>query len=255
MPQSNTYAAPSVARALALLEQVARQPQGISELARRLGLSKGTVFGLCRQLEAGRALLRDPQSKRYALGPLVSELAGRVLAQVQLKEMAGPRLGRLRDELGESVFLGVRERGEVRVLDARQPAGVISLAVGPGTRMPLTAGAVGKVFLAGMPPDQVEEILARGLPAHTGASVTDPSEYRRQLDLVRGQGFAMESDEYLSGVWGAAAPLGGSLGLGAALGAIGFTSALIPGRLPEMARRLALACAELDQALEEAAGS
>ncbi|MFH1061044.1 MAG: IclR family transcriptional regulator [Pseudomonadota bacterium] len=254
MPANATYRAPSVGRALNILSLVATSPGGlgISELARRLELSKGTVFGLCQQLETGGALIRDARTKRYLLGPLMATLAGRGLVHARLREAAGPELARLRDRLNESMFLGVLGRNQITVVDTRQPAGVIRVAAAPGTRLPLTAGAVGKVFLAGLPPARLEEILAAGLVAHTPRTVTDPQAYRDQLEQVRRQGWCTEQDEYLLGLWGAAAPVGAEAGLPAAIWAIGFTSALTPGRLEELAQALAAAARNISQALHTA---
>ncbi|MBI5522120.1 MAG: IclR family transcriptional regulator [Desulfarculus sp.] len=251
MPVSTAYRAPSVGRALKILEMVAESHGGlgISDLARMLGISKGTVFGLCQQLEDHGALTRDPVSKRYGLGPLVATLAGRGFVHARLRDLAGPELTRLRDELKESVFLGVLGRGEVTVVDDRQPPGVIRIAAGPGTRLPLTAGAVGKVFLASLPPARLEQVMAQGLKAHTPHTITDPQAFRQQVEQVRRQGYALESDEYLVGVWGVAVPLGAQAGLPAALWSVGFTSALAPGRLEKIAASLRQAAQRLAQAL------
>lgn len=251
MASESGYRAPSVGRALKILELVAesRQGLGISELSRRLGISKGTVFGLCNQLQASGALSRDPASKRYGLGPLVATLARRGFAQASLRDAAGPEMTRLCGLLDESVFLGVMGRGEVMVLEARQPPEQIRISAGPGTRLPLLAGAVGKVFLAGLPPAQVDEILAPGLPAHTPHSITDPQEFRRQLDEVRSQGYAVEQDEFLLGIWGVAASLGVAGGLPAALYVVGFNSSLKPGRLQEVARAVSVSARRIGQAL------
>lgn len=240
MTTASGYRAPSVGRALKILELVAESDQGlgISELARLLEISKGTVFGLCSQLESGGALTRDAGTKRYGLGPLVATLAGRGFVHARLREAAGPELTRLRDDLGESVFLGVMGRGEVTVVDSREPAGVIGISAGPGARLPITTGAVGKVLLAGLPPAEVDRILAGGLKAFTPHSITDPEEYRRQLHQVRRMGYAVEQDEYLLGVWGAAVGLGAQGGMPAVMWSIGFTSALKPGGLEEVADQL-----------------
>lgn len=254
MPQPPAYRAPSVGRALKILEMVAESQGGlgISDLARRLELSKGTVFGLCRQLEEGGALVRDQASKRYALGPLVATLAGRGFVRARLREAAGPELALLRDQLGESIFLGVLGRNEITVIDTRQPSGVIRIAAGPGTRLPLTAGAVGKVFLAGLTPARLERILEAGLAPYTARAATDRQEYMEQLAQVRRQGYAVEEEEYLPGVWGVAVALGAAGGLPAALWSVGFTSTLAPGRLEQMALALMRSARRIDQALLQA---
>ena len=245
MPSQSGYRAPSVGRALKILELVAqsRDGIGISELSRHLNISKGTVFGLCKQLEAGGALSRDPASKRYGLGPLVATLARRGFAQASLRDAAGPEMTRLCSRLDESVFLGVMGRGEVMVVEARQPPEQIRISAGPGTRLPLLAGAVGKVFLAGQPPAVVDKILAEGLPRHTPDSVVDLQEYREQLERVREQGYALEHDEYLTGIWGGCSfggqrgrlglgPLRGGLHLIAKAGPFGRGGSRNPGKRP-----------------------
>ncbi len=251
MDSPKGYQAPSVARALAILELVADSSQGlgISELARRLEISKGTVSGICAQLEARGALLRDPVSKRYLLGPLVATLASRGQVYHRLREVAAPELARLRDELNESVFLGVASRQHITVVEARQPAGVIGISAGPGTQLPVTAGAVGKVFLAGLPPAVCEHIIAQGIPAHTPRTVTDPQALHRQLEAIRRQGYAVEQDEYLLGVWGVAVNLGMEGGLPAAIWSAGFTSSLAPGRLEQIAAALLDAAQRIRKAL------
>jgi DNA-binding IclR family transcriptional regulator len=252
MASSQGYRAPSVGRAFTILELVADSTQGlgISEISRRMNISKGTVSGLCSQLEASGALTRDPVTKRYGLGPLISTLAGRGFVHARLKELAAPEMTRLRDELGESIFLGVLGRGEVTVVEARQPSGVIGISAGPGTRLPVTAGAVGKVFMAGMPPAAVERILVQGIPKHTPHTKTDPILVLADLQEVRAKGYAMETDEYLVGVWGVAVPLSARGGLPAALWSIGFTSALEPGRLEMIARSFKQARRRLEQAMQ-----
>jgi IclR family KDG regulon transcriptional repressor len=252
MASPQGYRAPSVGRALTILELVAESTQGlgISEISRRMDISKGTVSGLCAQLEAGGALTRDPVSKRYGLGPLISTLAGRGFVHARLKELAGPEMTRLRDELSESIFLGVLGKGEVTVVEARQPSGVIGISAGPGTRLPATAGAVGKVFMAGMPPAAVQRIIAQGIPSHTPKTITDPAQLLAQLSQVRTEGYALETDEYLLGVWGVAVPLGAQGGLPAALWSIGFASGLTPGRLEQIAKALRNARGRIEQALQ-----
>lgn len=251
MPPKGTYRAPSVKRALSILEMVAENSEGlgISEIARRLVASKGSIFGICRQLEAGGALVRDEQSKRYNLGPLVTALASRGSVFTRLRQIAGPELTLLRDRAGESIFLGVLSRGEVTVVDARQPAGRMGIAAGPGTRLPLTAGAVGKALMAGLPPSRVDKILEEGLPAYTAGSVTDPNEFRGQLEAIRRQGCAMESDEYLVGMWGVAVGLGAASNLPAAIWAAGFTSSLETGHLERVAELMKKSAARVVAAL------
>ena len=67
---STKYQAPSVKKAFQILGLLADNPHsmGISELAKRMGISKGTVHGITAALEDLGAIIRDPDTKRYTLG-------------------------------------------------------------------------------------------------------------------------------------------------------------------------------------------
>lgn len=251
MQGAGGYQAPSVGRALRVLELVAGSQGGlgISELARLMNISKGTVSGICAQLEHKSALVRDPGTKRYALGPLIPSLAGQGRAYQRLQRAAGPELGALRDRLNESVFLGVSAGDRVAILEARQPNGVVGVAAGPGTSLPITAGAVGKVFMAGMLPKTLERVLALGLRAYTPQSITDPQRLMAELQSIREKGYALEREEYLAGVWGAAAGLGYGAGIPAAVWVVGFTSSLQDGAMENAARALLEASGRIRQHL------
>lgn len=65
-------ASPPTARVVAVLEFLARHPHdrfGLSELARRVGLSKPTCLGILTTLTESGYLIRDSQEKTYRLGP------------------------------------------------------------------------------------------------------------------------------------------------------------------------------------------
>ena len=241
------YRAPSVAKALKILEVVAQAGEGlgISDLARKLDISKGTVSGICAQLESQGALVREPLSKRYLLGPFVAALAGRDPVYARLKRAARPELASLRDELNESFFLGVAAGRHVTVVEAREAPGVMGISAGPGTKLPLCAGAVGKALLADPGLTWQEKQLEKKLKAYTPQSITDQAALEITLEKVRRDGFALEQNEFLTGVWGAAVSLGEATGVPAAMWSVGFTSSLKPGRLEKVAQGLLRARANI----------
>ena len=241
------YRAPSVARALKILEVVAQAGEGlgISDLARKLDISKGTVSGICSQLESQGALVREPVNKRYLLGPFVAALAGMDPVYARLKRAARPELSSLRDDLGESFFMGVAAGRHVTVVEAKEAPGVMGISAGPGTKLPLCAGAVGKALLADPGLNWQEKQLEKKLKPYTPQSITDPEVYERELEKVRRDGFALEQNEFLTGVWGVAVSLGESAGVPAAVWSVGFTSSLRPGSLERVCRGLVRARANI----------
>ena len=65
----------------------------------------------------------------------------------------------------------------------------------PGKCVPAHTTAAGKAFLAHLPPDALDKILAGGLKHYTPFSITDPAELRRELETVRRRGFAVNDEE------------------------------------------------------------
>src|SRR5579859_4477815 len=85
---------PAVDRAARLLEllEVHGQPMTISELARQLGINKGTTRDLLETLRSHGLLERDEDRKQYRLGPRLARLGIAALGQLDLASVARPFL-------------------------------------------------------------------------------------------------------------------------------------------------------------------
>src|SRR4051794_41124461 len=93
----------SVARALALLDELGAAPDGlgVNELARRIGVNASTASRLLATLEAGRLVERAPGGP-YRLGLRLVALADGVLSRLDVRELARPRLRALVAATGEA---------------------------------------------------------------------------------------------------------------------------------------------------------
>src|SRR4051812_50146207 len=89
-PRQASRPVASVARALALLDELGASPEGlgVNELARRIGVNASTASRLLATLESGRMVERAPGGP-YRLGLRLVALADGVLARVD-----GPRVPR-----------------------------------------------------------------------------------------------------------------------------------------------------------------
>ena len=112
MPEARPVA--SVARALALLDALAERPQGVNELARRIGVSASTASRLLATLQRGGLVERDGGGP-YRLGIKLVTLADGV--RLNVREAARPRLRALAAETGETATLSVPAVGEAITID------------------------------------------------------------------------------------------------------------------------------------------
>jgi IclR family pca regulon transcriptional regulator len=85
---------------------------------------------------------------------------------------------------------------------------IMTVAISVGTRFPAYATSMGRVLLAALPADDLDERLARmELRALTPRTVTDADALREILDGVRRDGFAMVDQELEQGLRSAAVPI------------------------------------------------
>lgn len=221
------------ARVLGLIE-AAERPLGISDLARRLEASKGSVHDVLETLRAHGLLARDDASKQYRLGPRLVRLGAAAAQGVDLAREAEPHLRRLAAETRATALLLVpRPRdGRAVIVATAQPEGsAMGVAATVGGRIPLLAGASGKVFLAF---DVAAGAAPATLPAvYTERTIVDLEAIRQETAAVRHQGWAVDDREYLEGVRAVAAPVFDARGeVIAALLAVGLAGALTTDRLP-----------------------
>ena len=248
-PDSPRRAVGSVARAVALLDVLAASDHGlgVNEVARRLGINASTASRLLATLQE-TGLVERTDTGPYRLGLKLVALSDRVLAQLDVRQLARPLLARLVDETGETATVSLPGEGEAVTVDfVPSAASVVSMARVGRPSIP-HATAVGKVMLAfgGAPGAAV----AAPLEAVTERTITDPEALARELSCIRERGFAEAVGEREPDLAAVAAPVFGRDGrLTAILGIQGPVS-----RLPAATRRalrepLAAAAAELGRSL------
>ena len=215
----------SVAKALTLLDAFsAEKPElTLSELAKRAGAHKSSAFRLLATLEAQGFVEKDPASHAYRLGWKLVELAGRLLARYELRELAAPLMEELAERSGEIVHLSVLDRGEIVYLDKRGRSQPLTVSTTIGGRSPAHASAMGKALLSGLSDQDAERLLgSRRLQRFTPTTITDRRRLTRELEEIRRQGYALDDEETFPGIRCVAAPL--QDGEGRVLAAISVTA-------------------------------
>ncbi|PDQ34948.1 MAG: hypothetical protein B5766_08610 [Candidatus Lumbricidophila eiseniae] len=236
--------APSIATAFRILDELASSgiPLSMTQLVQRLELPKSTTFRVLGALESVGAVRRDHRDKRYSLGTKFADYARAAptpdIAALFLHE-AGPLLR----PLAETTQFGVLTHTNVTFLaciDSTKPVRLVSYV---GRTLPAHASATGKAILAFSPQREVEAVIGTGLPALTENTITSPDRFLRELDQIRKDGYATESEESTTNLSCLAAPVMNATGR--ALGAITICvprATLPTHRIQEMKTTLAAAC-------------
>jgi DNA-binding IclR family transcriptional regulator len=185
---------------------------GITEAARRLGLSKAVVHRVLRSLE-DRAFVRfDGRTRLYVLGPAVSALGAKALGRTDLRTAAMPVLRRLQHETGETTTVSALVGNHRVYLDQVVSLAEIKMTVEIGRAWPLHAGSSSRAILAFAPRELREQVLAGELPGLTPITITDRAALAASLEQVRARGVAISRGERQPGAGSIAAPVFGPEG-------------------------------------------
>jgi IclR family KDG regulon transcriptional repressor len=228
------YQAPSVKKAFQILRLISEADHGlgISELAKGLGMSKGTIHGITSALEEVGALSRNPETKRYKIDYTIVELGKKALSGVPLRKVARRHMEWLVEEIGDNAFLGIRKDDHILILDVVESNRALKITSPSGAMIPLSAGATGKIFLAHMDEKSALRYLkAGGMVKYTENTITDLKRYLQEIREVRKKGFATDYEEYLQGVRAVAARIETEEPLLAAIWVVGFSSSLTDDRM------------------------
>jgi len=231
----------AVERAVQLLDALAESEAGISQLARTTGLHKATVHRFIRTLQRLGLVELSPDGTRYRLGLRLLELGGRVLARLDLRDVARPYLIELRDRTRLTVHMAVLDGTEVVYIDKLDSPANLRMASFVGTRSPAYCTALGKAILSALAPQEVQAILARTrFVARTNNTRTTPGALLEDLAATRARGYAIDDMENEDGIRCVGAPVYGHTGqVVAAISCSGPVFSVTPQEVEPLGRLVA----------------
>ncbi|MBV8933282.1 MAG: IclR family transcriptional regulator [Kutzneria sp.] len=203
---AGTVVADRVADILVLFTREADE-LGVTEIARRLDISKAVVHRILQSLVSRDLLAPARAGRAYRLGTAAAVLGVRALGALDMRAAAAPILRQLRIDTAETVTLS-RLVGRERVyIDQIDSPHEITMTVGLGVRHPLHAGASGKAMLAYLDSVERDAVLSAELPSLTADTVVDRAALADQLTEIRARGVATSFGERLADAAAVAAPV------------------------------------------------
>ncbi len=195
-------------KGISILELIAARPMRFTDLASVAGLPKGTLHRILSTLVETGLLRLDRSTQTYRLGVRLFEMAHHVWDEFDLRGAAEPELERLAEATGEAVRLAILDQGQALYIDERASARTIRLVSGVGSRVAVHASGVGKAILAHMAPaERMEFVSELSLERYTPNTITDADALIRELDLIKGRGYAISIEEQTPGVSSVAAAI------------------------------------------------
>ena len=231
---ATSYAVPAVDSAMSILEALGGgPPMSLTELSKKLGLGKSSVYRLLVTLALRGYVEKDPHTDCYRLTYRLFAVGSRAAEQSGLRDVAQPIMQRLASRTGETVNLGVLDgfrTVSIYLVESAYPLR-IHMRIGG---VPAHATSTGKILLAALPPEELARRLAgRRLTSLTGRTIKSRSGLQAELRRVRDQGYAIDDEECSLGLRCVGAPVRDHRGIVvAALSMVAPCHRLPPSALP-----------------------
>ena len=199
-------------------------------------------------MEARGLVEQDSSRGRYSLADGIVRLAEGARKRHDLALVGRDICVALAHEVGESVYVAIRDGRDVVTIDQVIGPASLSTLSETGRRDPLHSSSCGKVFLAALSPAELQSYVDGGLPRFTDYTITDASALAADLALVSSRGYATTWEEQEPGLTAVAAPIRtADARLIAAVSVSGPSFRLVPPMIPGIAARVLTAATQISE--------
>jgi DNA-binding IclR family transcriptional regulator len=202
MNKQNTASIRVIDRSARLMEAITQNngAASLKILSAETGLHPSTAFRILASL-VGVGFVERDGAGQYFIGRKVATLANSVRRGVDLREQARDVMEQLRDEIGETVNLTIREGDEVIYVERATPNRMMRVEQVIGSRAPLHVTAVGKLMLGELGNAFIRPYSERsGLKAYTSHTLSTLDKLIKSVHTSTAQGYAYDNEEAEIGV-------------------------------------------------------
>lgn len=200
----------SLDKGLNILSLLARQgaPLRLEELVKLSGVRKTSCFRILQTLTRAGFAVKDRATCGYGVGPKTVSIGLAALGSGGIRQLTLPLMREIREKTGTTVNLGILDGHDVVFLERLQSAHIVETNLQVGSRLPVHLSSMGKAILAHLPEPEREAILRQTrLEKKTEKTITSLAALRRELRLIRRQGYALNDEELEMGLFAIAVPL------------------------------------------------
>lgn len=231
------YTIPNLGKAMKMLKVLTSAENGITavELEKVLAIPRTTAFRILKTL-AFEGMIEKKGTRFYA-GPGLMEIGVAALRRSQLREMAVPILHDLTRESQLTSHLAIPSGWHSLLIEVCDSPDPVRVASRPGTLADLHCSATGKLFLAYLWLDELDEFFETIRPQRrTSNTLVSPEQMRKEICKIRRLGYAVDEREYHPTVRCLAAPVRSYVGqVVAAIGVTGPSAIFTAMRIEEIA--------------------
>lgn len=201
-PAAPTYAIESVDSALTILRMFCEVKKlRVSDVAERLDVAQSTAHRLLSMLVHHGFAKQDERRGEYIMGSMFLEMGFAAILNFDIRHHARPILEELRDQVNETVALGIPYGPDVLYVDSVESRQQLRSGSRVGSFVPAHCIGLGKALLATLPIEEFRKLYPeQNLKTMTSQTIATVAELERQLAKIRKTGFARSKGESSEGV-------------------------------------------------------
>lgn len=229
-------------RSTRLLRELATRPRvgwGLTELALRCELDKGTTHRMLQGLVRERLAARHPSAPRYLPGPLLFELSLSVGAHAELQNAGKLAVERISRRLGGISALTLASGQDAVCCAHHGSIATKAVSFNVGDRRPLVMNSAGVAMLIRLPADEVQAATTYGLTRAQHLGSYRVSRIQSMIKQSVKLGYGLNQNHTVAGITGVAIALldAGSQPV-AALSVSGRSDQFPPNAIPQIVAEL-----------------
>lgn len=177
------------------------------DIARISGLDKVTAMRVLNSLVAGGLLEQHPETRKYRLGTAILRLARIRETSFPMMSILQPIVDQLSEETGESGHASLASEAGLTTIALCEPNRSTRVWIDPTQVLPFHATASGIVYLAHLPPEEADALLARTSDRRYTAETATRDQLLGRMREAREQGYACSIGGFEVDTAGFAAPV------------------------------------------------
>ncbi|MEO1160818.1 MAG: IclR family transcriptional regulator C-terminal domain-containing protein, partial [Pseudomonadota bacterium] len=152
-------------------------------------------------LSFARFIVPDSMNLGWLLGVQAFRVGSAFVRSRDVVTIARPYMRRLMEQSGETVNLGISDRGEIVYLAQVECQKMMRAIAGPGGRARMHCSGVGKAILSHMNPEATRKVLhGRELTRETSHTHTSIEALFQDLEISMQRGYAIDDEENAIGL-------------------------------------------------------
>ncbi len=243
----------TIQKALDILELFLDRDEeiGLAEIASLTGLNVSTAHRIVATLMKRGYLNQRQKRQKYSLSTKLLQFSNVLSKRMKIRDLAFPILDGLNKMVSESVNIAILDQNEAVYIEHIESNQNLRMFTQVGNRVPLHSTGVGKVFLAHMNGEQLEDFLnGKLLPSYTKNTITDVDKLKHELIIIREEGVGIDDEEKEIGVKCIASPIKNSTGSVVAAISVSGPSARLSNKRVQEIKPLIKSCAlEISRAM------